>query len=166
MARFLIRKLTQADEPVLWEMLYHALYVPDGHEPFPREIVTQPEIARYVLEWGKRNDDGFAAFDQVTGRPLGAVWIRLFERENRGYGYVDGNTPELSIAILPGYRNQGLGTDLLNRMIAEAGNQYAGLSLSVSSVNPAKRLYERLGFEIIEREGTSLTMMKRLKIAG
>jgi ribosomal protein S18 acetylase RimI-like enzyme len=166
MARFLIRKLTQADEPVLWEMLYHALYLPDGHEPFPREIVTQPEIARYVLEWGKRNDDGFGAFDQVTRRPLGAVWIRLFEKENRGYGYVDRNTPELSIAILPGYRNQGLGTDLLNRMIAEAGNQYPGLSLSVSSVNPAKRLYERLGFEIIEREGTSLTMMKRLKIAG
>lgn len=163
MARFLIRKLTQADEPVLWEMLYYALYVPDGHEPFPKEITNEPGIARYVLEWGKASDDGLAAFDQVTERPLGAVWIRLFEKDNRGYGYVDDGTPELSIAILPGYRNQGLGTDLLNRMIAEAGKQYAGLSLSVSAANPAKRLYERLGFQIIEQEGTSLTMMKRLE---
>ncbi len=163
MAKFFIQRLTQADEPVLWEMLYHALYVPDGHEPFPKEIVSEPEISRYVLEWGKVNDDGFAAVDQATQHPLGAVWIRLFESENRGYGYIDDETPELSIAIRPGHRNQGLGTDLLNQMIAEAGKQYAGLSLSVSSGNPAKRLYERLGFEVVEQNGTSLTMLKRLE---
>lgn len=163
MARFLIRRLTQADEPVLWDMLYYALHVSEGHEPFPKEITSEPEIARYVLEWGRTNDDGFAVFDPVTQRSLGAVWIRLFARDNRGYGYVDDRTPELSIAIIPEYRNQGLGTDLLNRMIAEAGKQYAGLSLSVSSANPAKRLYERLGFEVIDQEGTSLTMIKRLE---
>ena len=163
MLKFFIQRLTHADEPILWEMLYHALYVPDGHEPFPKEIVSEPEIARYVLGWGKATDDGFAAVDQATQHSLGAVWIRLFESENRGYGYVDDDTPELSIAILPGYRNQGLGTDLLNQMIAEAGKHYAGLSLSVSTDNPAKRLYERLGFEVIEQKGTSLTMMKRLQ---
>lgn len=166
MAKVFIQRLTQADEPVLWEMLYHALYVPDGHAPFPKEVVSRPEIARYVLEWGKANDAGFATVDQITQHPLGAVWIRLFEKENRGYGYVDDATPELSIAILPGYRNQGFGTDLLNRMIAEAGKQYAGLSLSVSSDNPARRLYERLGFELIEQKGTSLTMLKRLEKPG
>lgn len=163
MTKFFIRRLTQTDEPVLWEMLYHALFVPDGHEPLPKEVVSRPEIARYVVEWGKANDDGFAAVDQVTQHPLGAVWIRLFGGENRGYGYVDDYTPELSIAMLPGFRNQGLGTDLLNQMIAEAGNQYAALSLSVSSDNPAKRLYERLGFEVIEQVGTSITMLKRLE---
>lgn len=163
MASFLIRTLTHTDEPVLWEMLYYALHVPDGHEPFPKEITSEPEIARYVLDWGKTNDDGFAALDPVTQRPLGAVWIRLFASDNPGYGYVDDCTPELSIAILPRYRNQGLGTGLLNRMIDEAGKQYAGLSLSVGSANPAKRLYERLGFEVIDQEGTSVTMLKRLE---
>ena len=163
MAKRVIRRLTQGDEPVLWEMLYYALHVPDGHEPFPKEVTSEPGIARYVLEWGKTNDDGFAVLDPVTERPLGAVWIRLFSKDNGGYGYVDDCTPELSIAIVPGYRNQGLGTDLLNRMIAEAGKQYAGLSLSVSSANPAKRLYERLGFEVIDQEGTSLTMIRRFE---
>ena len=157
-----IRQLTQADEPFLWEMLYEALHVPDGHEPFPKEIVTEPEIARYVLDWGKANDLGFAAVDDITQQPVGAVWIRSFKSESQGYGYVDDDTPELSIAVLPDYRNQGLGTVLLSHMIAEGAKRYSGLSLSVSSDNPAKGLYERLGFEIIEQNGTSLTMMKRL----
>lgn len=143
-------------------MLYHALHVPDGHEPFPKEIVTELEIARYVLDWGKANDLGFAAIDDITQQLVGAVWIRSFKSENQGYGYVDDDTPELSIAVLPDHRNQGLGTALLNHMIAEAAKRYSGLSLSVSSDNPAKSLYERLGFEIIEQNGTSLTMMKRL----
>lgn len=161
--RLLIRPLKRADEPFLWEMLYHALYVPEGHEPFPRGIVNDPEIAGYVLGWGRANDLGFAAVDETTQKAVGAVWIRLFTTENQGYGYVDDDTPELSIAILPDYRKQGLGTRLLNHMIAEAAKQHSGLSLSVSSDNPAKRLYQRLGFEIIAQDGSSLTMMKRLE---
>lgn len=156
-----IRRLKKANEPFLWEMLYHALYVSEGHDPFPKEIVTEPEIAKYVLGWGKAGDLGLAVIDEVIEQPVGAVWIRLFTSENRGYGYVDNDIPELSIAILPNYRNRGLGTDLMNRMISEAGRRYPGLSLSVSSDNPAKRLYQRLGFEIIAQHGTSFTMMKR-----
>ena len=156
-----IRRLTQADEPFLWEMLYHALFVPEGDSPFPRDIVNRPEVARCVLGWGRTGDDGFAAVDETTQQPVGAVWIRLFTSDNRGYGYVGDDTPELSIALLPGYRNQGVGTALLNQMIATARSKYAALSLSVSSKNPAKRLYERLGFEIIKQDGAALTMLKR-----
>jgi hypothetical protein len=43
-----IRPLTSADQPLLWDMLYHALFVPAGAAPLPREIVQRPEIARYV----------------------------------------------------------------------------------------------------------------------
>jgi hypothetical protein len=45
---FQIRPLAQADEPFLWEMLYHALFVPPGMAPFPRELIYQPAIRRYV----------------------------------------------------------------------------------------------------------------------
>lgn len=164
--KFFIRQLTQADELFLWEMLYHAVYVPEGHEPFPREIVAEPEIARYVLGWGKPNDDGFAAVEEITQQLVGAVWIRLFTRENRGYGYVRADTPELSVAVLPGYRNHGVGTDLLRHMIAGARKRYSGLSLSVSSQNPARRLYERLGFEVVAQDGASLTMLKTFEEVG
>lgn len=76
-----IRPLTLADAPFLWEMLYQALYVPHGHPPFPREIVQEPEISRYVHDWGKPDDLGFMALED--SKPVGAVWLRLLTGDNR-----------------------------------------------------------------------------------
>src|SRR5262245_37648573 len=129
----LIRTLTKFDEPFLWEMLYHALHVPEGSSPFPKEIVNQPDIAKYVFDWGQPDDLGFVAIDKTSRLPIGAVWIRLFNSHNPGYGYVAEDIPELSIAVLPGHRGVGIGSQLLNHMLAKAVGQYAGLSLSVTS---------------------------------
>jgi len=164
--RFQIRQLTRADEPFLWEMLYQALYVPEGGEPFQREILSEPQIARYVAGWGRANDLGFAAVQANTEQPIGAAWIRLFNSDDPGYGYVDGDTPELSVAVIPEHRNRGVGAELLCYLIDEASKQHPAVSLSVSVDNPAKRLYQRLGFEIVERNKTSLTMLKRLAAEG
>ena len=160
----LLRPLTPGDQMFLWEMLYQALYVPPNTPPFPREILQQPEISHYVAAWGKPGDDGWVA--EVAGQPVAAIWIRLCEAEARGYGYVDAQTPELSIAVLPEYRGQGIGTALLERMLATAQRQLAALSLSVSRDNPAARLYQRLGFEIVRDDGNSLTMCKRFSARG
>jgi ribosomal protein S18 acetylase RimI-like enzyme len=154
-----IRSLTRVDEAILWTMLYHALYVPPAQEPFPAEIVREPEIARYVIGWGRAGDQGVLALDGE--RSIGAAWLRLFSSENRGYGYVDEKTPELSVAVLPEYRNQGVGTTLLTRLIADVESQYSAVSLSVSPANPAIRLYQRLGFESVSRERES-TMIRRV----
>ena len=53
------------------------------------------------------------------------------------------------MAVLPEYRGQGIGTKLLMRLLAAAKGQYADVSLSVGSGNPAAHLYERLGFEVV-----------------
>jgi ribosomal protein S18 acetylase RimI-like enzyme len=147
-------------------MLYQALYIPPGAPPLPREIVHRPEISRYVDNWGKPGDEGFAAIDEKTQRPVAAVWIRLLTGENRGYGYVDDATPELSIAVLPGYRGQGIGTILLTRMLAEAKSVHPAISLSVSADNPALRLYQRSGFEVVGEPSSSLTMIRRSQPAA
>jgi ribosomal protein S18 acetylase RimI-like enzyme len=162
MLTYLIRPLGPADEHFLFEMLYHAIYVREGQASFPKEIVNEPEIARYALRWGRIGDQGFAAVEKPSVKPIGAVWIRLFTAENKGYGYVDEEIPELTIALLPEYRNQGIGTTLLNHLITEARHQHPALSLSVSMGNPAARLYRRLGFEVVKQVGHSLTMKKEL----
>lgn len=149
-----IRPILLTDEPFLWKMLYHALYVPEGEPPFPRDIVEQLEISRYVRAWGQPDDAGLIACDDET--PLGAVWIRRMQ----AYGFVDADTPELSIAILPAYRGQGIGTRLMNELFASLQGRYAALSLSVSKENPALRLYERLGFEIVQDKESSVTMRR------
>ena len=149
-----IRPILQADELFLWEMLYQALYVPEGHSPFPRDIVQQPEIAQYVQGWGQLNDEGLIACDDEM--PVGAVWIRRM----RGYGFVDDDTPELSIALLPGYRGQGIGTHLMKELFAILQGRFKALSLSVSKENPSLLLYQRLGFEVVRDDGSSVTMKR------
>jgi ribosomal protein S18 acetylase RimI-like enzyme len=143
---------------LLWEMLYHAIYVPEGQALPERDVVTQPELARYVSGWGEEDDMGFVATDGEGMQPLGAAWLRLLRGEDKGFGFVDEATPELSVAVLPEHRGQGIGTRLLTRLLQVAATHFAAVSLSVDADNPALRLYRRLGFETVGTSGTSLTM--------
>ncbi|KYF84216.1 GCN5 family acetyltransferase [Sorangium cellulosum] len=156
----MIRLLTPADEPLLWEMLYQAIHVPEGSPPPPRDIVHRPELSRYVQGWGQRDDLGVVALQE--GEVAGAAWLRRLTGAQRGYGHVDDETPELSIALLPHHRGRGLGTRLLTSLLEEARNRYPAISLSVSPDNPALRLYRRLGFVEVGRNGASLTMVLTL----
>lgn len=158
---FRIRPLRAEDEPFLWECLYLAIHVPPG-QPLPsRDVVRHPEVARYLEGWGREHDRGYVAVDAATGQPVGAAWLRLLDEEERGYGFVDAQTPELTIAIVPGFRGHGLGTALLEALLAEARAHYPAISLSVSRTNPAFHLYRRLGFEVVCDCGSPIKMVCR-----
>ena len=105
---------------------------------------------------------GFVAVDGGSGELVGAVWLRLLAGDERGYGYVDDETPELGMAVQPAYRGRGIGSALLKRMLESAEGVYRKVCLSVSADNPALRLYERAGFERAGVDGSSVTMVKRL----
>lgn len=158
---YAIRPLLPSDQGFLREMLYQSLYVPEGAPPFDRRVLDDPKIARYVRDWGRAGDTGFIAMDQ--DRPVGAAWARLLTAEEPGFGYIDDQTPELGIAIEPGYRGRGIGAALLERLIGAVAERHAAICLSVSHDNPALRLYERLGFAVVgEDDGGSLIMRKTL----
>ncbi len=160
---FPIRKATAADEPFLWEMLYQSIYVPVGGKEPERSLLKEPVFAHYLLDWGeKKGDDGLIAVDDRRNQPIGAAWLRLLPEEDPGWGFVDAETPELGIALLPDYRGQGIGTALLTELLSLATSRYKAISLSVDPCNPAMRLYQRLGFEVVGASGTSLTMCKVL----
>jgi len=55
-----------------------------------------------------------------------------------------------TICIVPEHQKRGIGTEVIRSVIAEAQTQKMPLYLSVLKVNPARRLYERLGFVVIE----------------
>lgn len=141
-------------------MLYESLYIPAGREPFSRAILKHPDVAKYAEGWGREGDLGVVAARGSAN--VGAAWLRLFQGAARGYGYVDDETPELSLALLPEYRGEGVGTALLKRLLEEAAARYTAVSLSVSKGNPARKLYERLGFAVIREDDTSAIMFKRL----
>lgn len=152
-----IRPIRGGEEEFLREMLYHALYVLAGSEPFPRGIVDNPEIGRYVQSWGRAGDEALIAVDDSDQRPVGAIWMRLWAGADRGYGYVGDDIPELSMAVLPEYRGKGIGSALLTRLLEDAEGRFACISLSVSTSNPAMGLYLRFGFESVAEAGDSVT---------
>lgn len=54
------------------------------------------------------------------------------------------------IYILPEYQRRGIGTGLIKLVLQEAFKEGLPVTLRVLKVNPARRLYERLGFAVIE----------------
>ena len=104
---FTIRPALPADEPFLWAMLYEAIYVPEGRPTPDRAIVQEPSLAHYVAGWGQQpGDAGLLAIDPQSGQPVGAAWLRFFTEQDPGWGFVDADTPEVSMALLPVYRGQ------------------------------------------------------------
>jgi len=64
----------------------------------------------------------------------------------------------VDIALLPPYRNTGIGTAILRDLLAEAAVAHKPVRIHVEKFNPALRLYERLGFTPIEDKGVYLFM--------
>lgn len=64
----------------------------------------------------------------------------------------------LEIALIPGLRGRGLGTALLGLVLAEADERSAPTHLHVEDGNPARRLYERLGFAAVGATGLHIAM--------
>jgi ribosomal protein S18 acetylase RimI-like enzyme len=67
----------------------------------------------------------------------------------------------VAIALLPGYRGRGIGSQLLACLLESARPHCAAVSLSVVAASPATRLYRRFGFEVVREDGSGLTMVKR-----
>ncbi len=60
--------------------------------------------------------------------------------------------------ILPAARNKGLGTSFLNWMKERADRKRKDLTLEVLSNNPARHLYDRLGFKPVTTADNKITM--------
>ncbi len=64
----------------------------------------------------------------------------------------------MDIALLPKRRNAGIGTRLIQDLMAEARQAGKPLRLHVESFNPAQRLYQRLGFAQVSESGVYCEM--------
>jgi ribosomal protein S18 acetylase RimI-like enzyme len=156
---YTLRPLTLDDLQFQEEMLYQSLYVVEDQNIFPREIVQNPLISKYIKHWGRPGDFGLIVENKETGEKIGAAWYRLFTANDQGFGFIDDKTPELAIAIDYNYRNQGIGRHLLLSLINHAKNSgFKSLSLSVIPENAAIHLYERIGFKTIENPKPHLVM--------
>jgi ribosomal protein S18 acetylase RimI-like enzyme len=157
-----IREIQPEDYPLLEEFLYLAVYQRDPLQPIPRSVIDEPRVRNYIDGFGERvHDNGLVA--EADGRVIGAAWARVLGGDPRGYGYIDDTTPELAISLLPEYRNKGIGTRLMRRLLGHlAAAGYARTSLSVDKDNYASRMYARLGFALVAEQNEDLLMIRAL----
>ena len=145
-----IRSATSADEPFLWEMLYLAANMAGDGEVSADAAKTHPYLAAYIEGWGRADDLGVIAETQDGRRLFGAAWVRVLTGEHKHYPAVSDGVPELAIAVRSELIGQGLGTQLLIALLDAARGRYPAIVLSVRAANPARRLYERLGFVAVD----------------
>jgi ribosomal protein S18 acetylase RimI-like enzyme len=154
---YVIRPLVEADQQILWDMLYQALQTSEGAPS--RDVLKQPEYARYVEGWGRPGDTGFVVSDKGTKEVLGAVWYRVPSAGEKKSASQTESIPELAFAVKPGQRKRGLGAALLTQLV-KANPHHSAISLRASAHNPAVRLYERFGFEIVSDTDGTVTMRR------
>jgi len=151
----MIRKGSPADVPFMRSMLAHAY----GWRV--NALDADIPLTRYVDNWGRAGDVAIIAHE--TGNRVGAAWLRLFKAAEPGYGFVDEQTPELSIAVVPSRRKHGLGQELLDALLEAARDEgHSAVSLSVEKDSPAVAFYERNGFATAGEAEGGLVMRRAL----
>lgn len=155
---YIIRKLKQEEVEVLSTFLYEAIFIPEGVDAPPNEIINQPELQVYISDFGNRKGDVcFVA--EADNMIVGAVWVRIMN----DYGHVDDETPSFAISLLKEYRNYGIGTKLMRRMLDELKCiGYKQVSLSVQKINYAVSVYKKVGFEIVDENQEEYIMICHL----
>ncbi len=155
---YLIRKLKQDEVKKLDTFLYEAIFIPEGVEAPPMEIINQPELRVYVDGFGtKKGDISFVV--ESEGIIVGAVWVRIMN----DYGHIDDETPSFAISLLKEYRGKGIVTKLMKRMLEELKScGYKKTSLAVQKLNYAVKMYKNVGFEIVDENEEEYIMVCRL----
>lgn len=143
---------------LLNDFLYKAIYIPDGIEPPPKSVVKSPEMQEYISGFGNSKHDKALVAD-VEGNVVGVVWVRIMN----DYGHIDNDTPSLAISVLQKYRGLGIGTVLLKELLSSLKlDGYSKVSLSVQKENYAVKMYENVGFNIIDENSEEYIMITYL----
>lgn len=143
--------MRQEDEDFLYEVyastrrdeLAHVGWSDVEREAFLRMQFT-------AQQWSYRAQFPAADFQIILWheRPIGRLYLQHGSDEIRG----------IDIALLPAYRQAGIGTAILQDRLDEAARQGKLFRLHVAKSNRARRLYERLGFTAVRDDGVYLFM--------
>ena len=156
--QYIIREMKQEEYGRLEDFLYEAIFIPEGVEAPPREIVRQPELQVYVKDFGSKAGD-YALCAETEGKLAGAVWVRIMD----DYGHVDDETPSFAISLFPAYRNYGIGTAMMQAMLKLLKQEgYRQASLAVQKANYAVRMYRKLGFETVSENDEEYIMICKI----
>ena len=150
-----VREMKKNEYSLLDSFLYEAIFIPEGVKPPEREIIQLQELQVYVKDFGAQEGD-MCFVAEVEDKVVGAVWVRIMD----DYGHVEEGVPSFAISLYKDYRGRGIGTDLMKRMLAELKIRgYEKASLAVQKANYAAKMYQNLGFEIVNENAEEYIMV-------
>lgn len=152
-----LREIRENEIGLLKDFLYEAIFIPEGVELPERSIIEQPELKLYYEDFGSGKADYCIVADE-NGKVVGAAWTRIMN----DYGHIDDETPSFAISLYKEYRGQGIGTQLMNKMLELLRvNGYRKASLAVQKENYAVKMYRNVGFEIVDENDEEYIMIYR-----
>uniref|UniRef100_UPI003FEE4145 GNAT family N-acetyltransferase n=1 Tax=Lachnospira eligens TaxID=39485 RepID=UPI003FEE4145 len=155
---YTIRTMKKQEFPLLEDFLYEAIFIPEGMEVPPKSVISLPELQTYIKDFGLFKDD-FALVAEIENQIVGAVWVRIIN----DYGHIDSSTPSLAIFLYKDYRKHGIGIAMMKEMLNLLRNHgYKSVSLSVQKANYAAKMYQKLGFKIVNENKDEWIMICHL----
>lgn len=153
-----IREIRKEEYNLLDDFLYEAIFIPKGTSKPLQKITKNEELQVYIKDFGTYQDDN-CLIAEYDNKIVGACWTRIIDN----YGHIDNKTPSFAISLYEEYRGKGIGTKLMKSMLAflkEKG--YRKTSLSVQKNNYAVKMYENVGFKIIDENKEEYIMLCNL----
>lgn len=152
--RVALRPATPEDRDLLFrvyastreEELAQVPWPPEAREAFLRQQFDAQDA------WWRTNYAG-ASFEVVVADGLDAGRLYLWESPSE--------VRIVDVALLPEARRGGIGTRLVRDVQERAAAAGKSVTIHVERMNPALRLYERLGFRLAEDKGVYLFLSWR-----
>jgi ribosomal protein S18 acetylase RimI-like enzyme len=139
------------DEPFLYQ-LYCSTRAEEmaawGWDPAQQEMFLKMQFRARQLGYQGQSTNADSRIIERGDRPIGRLLVFRSESE----------ICLADIALLPEFRGAGIGTALINELLAEAREAGKPVTLHVEKTNPAGRLYQRLGFSVVEDTGVYFKM--------
>jgi ribosomal protein S18 acetylase RimI-like enzyme len=146
-----LRPVAAGDRAFLVE-LYASVREPElAHVPWDdatRRAFVEQQFAAQDVHYREHYPGATLDVIEVDGEPAGRLYVHRGPRDIR----------IMDIALAPPFRRRGIGTALLDALIAEAQASGRTLSIHVEADNPARRLYQRLGFARAGEHGVYLLL--------
>lgn len=151
-----LRPVTEADGELLYE-----IYASTRDEEMSlfsfwndkqKEMFLRQQFNAQRKHYQQTFKDAFYWIVQQNDVPIGRLY---FDTSPEKYCSI------IEITLLPNFRKKGIGESLIKDLLAYSSKQFKSVRLHVEIHNPAKRLYDRLGFTIIDIGLVSVEMQRQ-----
>jgi len=126
-----------------------------GWDAVQQEAFLRQQFQFQTTHYRKHYGDASFRIILRDDAPIGRLYVHYGAQEIR----------LMDIALLPEHRGTGLGGSILENLLREAAQLGKTVTLHVERFNPALRLYQRLGFRVIEDQQINFYMEWRTPAA-